>query len=71
MRRPPLLRVAAFLDPVRYADGLRLLENLASARAAGRVPDTVLVLEVRCSLARVSHRHTLASPPPSLPPLSV
>jgi hypothetical protein len=45
--RPPLLRVATFLDPVRYADGLRLLDLLASARAAGRVPDTVLVLEVR------------------------
>jgi lipoate-protein ligase B len=41
-----LLRVATFLDPVRYADGLRLLEGLAAARAAGVVPDTVLVLEV-------------------------
>jgi hypothetical protein len=45
--RPALLRVATFLEPVRYADGLRLLEGLAAARAADAVPDTVLVLEVR------------------------
>ena len=47
LMRRPLLRVATFLDPVRYADGLLLLEGLAAARVAGTVPDTVLVLEVK------------------------
>jgi lipoyl(octanoyl) transferase len=33
------------LGRVRYADGLRLQEELVAARQAGRVPDTLLLLE--------------------------
>jgi lipoyl(octanoyl) transferase len=36
-----------FESPVPFADGVRIQEALASARAAGEIPDTVLFLEHR------------------------
>ena len=41
------LHVMCIEEPVRYADGIRLLDGLLADRLADRCPDTVLVLEHR------------------------